>query len=273
MGLHTDMNAKEIESIVREAGQILLSAHLQQEDVHRKAGPANFVTDYDLRIQSFLIGKLSEACPDAAFFGEEDTEGNRYGVGDGLTFFIDPIDGTTNFLFDYRNSCVSVGLAEHGALAAGWVFDPYAERMYSAVRGDGAFLNGRRLRMEDRSIDDGIVAFGCARYNDGGAARMARIVEKLFLGSLAIRNGGSAAIDLCRIAGGSNAGYIELLLQPYDYAAASVIIREAGGVITQPDGSPVTLDKPCPVIAGTKTAHKEILEIYAETADSAERSG
>ena len=258
------MSQKIIEEIVREAGKILLSAHLQREDIHKKTGPANFVTDYDLRIQTFLIERLTEVCPSAVFFGEEDTEGNKHGVGDGITFFIDPIDGTTNFLFDYRNSCVSVGMADHGLMTAGWVFDPYADRMYSAVRGEGAYLNGSRLLIEDRSIDEGIVAFGCARYNDGGAARMAAIVEKLFLSSLAIRNGGSAAIDLCRIAGGNNAGYIELLLQPYDYAAASVIIEEAGGLITQPDGTPVTLNRPCPVIAGTKTAYQEILRIYAK---------
>ena len=247
---------KSIEDIIREAGQILLSAHVEKKDVHMKAGPANFVTDYDVRIQRFLIEKLNGVFPGCGFFGEEDTEGNEHRVDAGYTFFIDPIDGTTNFMFDYRNSCVSVGLAEDGKMIAGWVYNPYTEQFWSAKRGDGACLNGRKLRMEDRGLSDGICAFGCARYNEGDG--IFGILPELFTRSLSIRNGGSAAIDLCRIASGSNIGYVEMLLQPYDYAAASVIIEEAGGVIGQADGSPITLDRGCSIVAGSRKAAEEI---------------
>ena len=262
MVAQTDMNTEKIESIVREAGQIICSARLEPSDIHQKDGPANFVTEYDVRVQAFLIDRLSEVIPDASFYGEEETEGNRHHVGTGYTFFIDPIDGTTNFMFDYQFSCVSVGLAENGALIAGWVYNPYADRMYCAVKGQGAFLNGKKLRIGDGGIADGIVAFGCARYNDREVDRLFAIVQELFLRSLSIRNGGSAALDLSRVAGGSHIGFIEFLLQPYDYAAAAAIIEEAGGVICQPDGTPVVLDRPCSVVAGTRTAVEEIREIY-----------
>ncbi len=258
------MNMKEIERIVREAGQIIRSAKLEQSDIHEKDGAANFVTDYDVRIQAFLIKKLSEVVPDASFYGEEDTEGNKHSVGTGYTFFIDPIDGTTNFMFDYQFSCVSVGLADNGSLLAGWVYNPYSDRMYSAVKGQGAFLNGKRLKIEDGSLADGIVAFGCARYNDQEVDLLFDIVQELFLRSLSVRNGGSAALDLSRVASGSHVGFFEFLLQPYDFAAASAIIKEAGGMVCQPDGSPFVLDRPCSIVAGTKTAVEEMLKIYME---------
>lgn len=125
---------EEIEQIVKSFGQIILEAHLNKSDIHHKSGPANFVTDYDVRIQEFLIEKLTAMFPDAFFFGEEETDGNRHDVRDGYTFFIDPIDGTTNFMFDYQNNCVSIGLAEHGSIMAGWVYNPFNDRLYSAIK-------------------------------------------------------------------------------------------------------------------------------------------
>lgn len=254
---------EQIEKAIREAGRLILDAHVVKYNVHQKTGPANFVTDFDLKIQENLIFKLSEILPGSSFFGEEDTEGNKRRV-EGYTFFIDPIDGTTDFMFDYHNSCVSVGLALDGEMIAGWVFDPYKNCLWSAVRGKGAKLNGKQIAVEDKDLSDGIAAFGCARYNDGGVDLMFDVVKELFLQSLSIRNGGSAAIDLCRIASGSNVAYIELLLQPYDYAAASVIIEEAGGLISQVDGKQITLDRGCSIVAGTPKAVEEVKAIYAE---------
>ena len=252
---------EQIEAVIREAGQMILDAHIEKNNIHQKTGPANFVTDYDVKIQQFLIDRLSAILPGCSIFGEEDTEGNKRSI-EGRVFFIDPIDGTTNFMFDYHNSCVSVGLAEDGVMIAGWVFDPYTDQFWSAERGQGAKLNGKKLVVEDKSLDAGICAFGCARYNEGDG--IFDILPTLFTRSLSIRNGGSAAIDLCRIASGSNVAYIEMLLQPYDYAAASVIIEEAGGCISQVDGSVITLDKGCSIVAGTPKAVEEVKAIYVE---------
>ncbi len=256
------MNTEKIEAAVRAAGKILLSAHAEKDEIHAKSGPANFVTDYDVRIQQFLINRLSSIIPDCAFFGEEDTAENTRSVGNGYTFFIDPIDGTTNFMFDYRNSCVSVGLALDGELVAGWVYNPCTEQFWTAERGKGAFLNGKKINVLDGGLENGICAFGAARYNAGDG--IFDVLPELFTRSLSLRNGGSAAIDLCRVASGSNVGYVEMLLQPYDYAAASVIIEEAGGVICQADGNPITLEKGCSIVAGTKQAVKEIRTIISE---------
>ena len=157
---------KKIETIIREAGQMILDAHIEKNNIHQKTGPANFVTDYDVRIQRFLIDRLGTLAPGCGFFGEEETEGNKRS-SEGKVFFIDPIDGTTNFMFDYHNSCVSVGLAEDGVMIAGWVFDPYTDQFWSAKREQGAWLNGKRVLIENKGLEAGIWAFGCARYNEG----------------------------------------------------------------------------------------------------------
>lgn len=254
---------RDIEKLVRKAGKIILEAKPTGDMIHKKQGPANFVTDYDVRIQKELIAGLQSILPEAAFFGEEDTEENSHDTS-GWCFYIDPIDGTTNFMFDYHHSCVSVGLAYAAQMLAAFVYNPYFDEMYLAVKGKGAFLNGKRLFLLDVPLEEGIAAFGCARYNDDNTAAFFQIVQELFNRSLSIRDRGSAALDLCSVASGNNVCYFEVKLQPYDYAAASLIIEEAGGVITQMDGSPITLDKPCSIAGGTISAHRELLEIVKE---------
>lgn len=255
----------ELERIVRQAGHMLRSAHVSAENIEQKQGDANFVTDYDVRIQRFLVAEFRKLIPDAAIFGEEETEENQQKVrADGYTFIIDPIDGTTNFMFGYHHSCVSVGVALAGELTLGCVYNPYVDEMYTAVKGEGAYLNGSRLVMADLAVGESIISFGCARYNEGNVDLLFDVVKELFQRSLSVRCGGSAALDLCRIASGNNGAYLELRLNPYDYAAAALMIEEAGGCIAQMDGSPITLDKPCSVLAGTPKAVAEIRELIRE---------
>ena len=259
------LSIDQLEKIVRQAGQMLRSAHVSVENVEHKPGDANFVTDYDVRIQRFLVSEFRKMIPDAAFFGEEETEENQQKIRpDGYTFIIDPIDGTTNFMFGYHHSCVSVGVTLAGELTLGCVYNPYVDEMYTAVKGEGAYLNGRRLLMADLAVGESIISFGCARYNEGNVDLLFDVVKELFQRSLSVRCGGSAALDLCRIASGNNGAYLELRLNPYDYAAAALIIEEAGGCIAQMDGSPITLEKPCSVVAGTQKALAEIRELIRQ---------
>lgn len=255
---------QSVESVVLRAGEMIANADPERIGVYQKEGIANFVTEMDLQIQKFLITELKQLLPEASFFGEEDTEGNEKD-SDGFCFYIDPIDGTTNFVFGYDHSCVSVGLALDRRMIAGFVCHPYTRRMYRAVRGEGAYLNGRKLSVQERSVSEGIVAFGCARYQEGDTDLLFASVKALYLESLSVRNGGSAALDLCRIASGANVGYLELRLQPYDYAAASLIVEEAGGVISQIDGTPLNMEGPCSVAAGTQTACEEIRRTVRKT--------
>lgn len=258
---------KRIEELVREAGKIMLKADFSGEIVHEKQGDANFCTDYDVEIQRFLIRNLSNVVPGAVFYGEEDTEGNKKDerAGDYI-FYIDPIDGTTNFMFGYKHSCVSVGLAFKGKIIAGFVYNPFKDEMYTGILGQGSTLNGRKLKLEDKSLSEGIAGFDCTRYNEGTSDNidiLFKVVKELYFQSLAIREGGSSTLDLCRVASASNVVYFQMVLQPYDYAAAWIIVEEAGGVITQIDGSPLRLDGPSSAICGTPKAYAQTKEIAA----------
>jgi myo-inositol-1(or 4)-monophosphatase len=259
-----------IESCVRKAGEIVLNADLNNADVEKKAGDANFCTEYDLKVQKFLIEELSKILPEASFYGEEETNNNSRDLSSEYVFYIDPIDGTTNFMFNYGNSSVSVGLSQNGKMLAGFVYNPFVNKLYKAIRNEGAFLNGKKLEPEDLSVSEGIVAFGCARYNECDVDLLFETVKDLFLKSLSIRSGGSAAIDISRVAEGSNVIYLEYRLQPYDFAAASVIIEEAGGVITKVGGGKISLTEPCSILAGTKKAHYEVMKIAKEKGYSSE---
>ena len=257
----TVIDFKTIEKCVKEAGKMVLNANLDNAFVEKKTGDANFCTEYDVKVQKFLIDELSKILPEASFFGEEDTSNNIKDLSREYTFYIDPIDGTTNFMFGYNHSSISVGLAHNGKMVAGFVYNPYVDEMYKAVKNEGAFLNDKPLKIEDRAVSEGVIAFGCARYNESKIDVLFSTVKELFLKSLSIRSGGSAAIDLSRIAKGANVIYIELKLQPYDYAAASVILEEAGGVITRIGGGEISLTEPCSILAGTKKAHDEVMSI------------
>ena len=254
-------NKGKIEEIIRHAGEMIKMNLPSIDAVHHKEGAANFVTDYDVLIQEYLIGELTRLFNGCSFFGEEDTDSNDHCAQAGFCFFIDPIDGTTNYIFGYHHSCVSVGISYDGKIIAGFVYNPYVEEFYSAIRGYGSCLNRQRLLIKDNALESGIVAYGCARYNESDTDTLFKITKELYLNSLSIRNGGSAALDLCRIASGSNVAYVELKLQPYDYAAASIIIEEAGGVIGQVDSSPVTLNESCSVLAGTHKAVEQVRQI------------
>ncbi len=255
---------KKITDTVREAGGIMLSATLTGDQIHIKQGDANYCTAYDTQIQQFLMARLHSLLPEAGFYGEEDTAGNREALGEKeYIFYIDPIDGTTNFMFGYHHSCVSVGLARNGKTVAGFVYNPYVNEMYTAFLGQGSYLNGRKLTVADRALGEGIAAFGCARYNDAGTDMLFSAVREMFCRSLAIRSGGSATLEMCRVASGNNCAYLEMKLQPYDYAAAMLIVTEAGGIVAQINGDPVTLDAPCSMLCATPTAWREVKKILA----------
>lgn len=251
---------EDITKQIKTAGDMLRSVIAGESDIYNKEGISNFVTEYDKKVQRFLVQEMKKLIPDATFLAEEDDMQQKLGEGD--CFIIDPIDGTTNFIFDYKNSCISVGLARHGEMVFGAVYNPYTEEMYTAVKGEGARLNGRKIKCTKKGLEDSVAAFGCARYNSDDTDRIFAFAKCLYLHSLGIRNGGSAAIDLCRVASGSNGVYAELLLQPWDYAAASLIIRESGGKITQIDGKEITLESPCSVLAGGQQCWEESQNLW-----------
>lgn len=236
-----------IVNAVRSCGAIILNADRTKSDIDEKAGHANFVTAYDKKVQSRLQTKLLAILPEAVFVGEE--EDVHASVENGYAFIVDPIDGTTNFIKDYHASAISVGLAKGGERYMGVVYNPYLDEVFTAVKGQGAFLNGKPIHVSDQPLENGIVIFGTATYYDEYAKDTFDMAYEYFCKSLDVRRSGSAALDLCSIAAGRAELFFELRLCPWDYAAGSLIVEEAGGVVTKIDGGEITLNEKCGVLA------------------------
>lgn len=216
----------KIMKIVKQAGEIYKSA-AGDLGIENKGSAVNLVTKYDKIIQDFLFEKLSEAVPGCSFLGEEG-DGEKV-LSDGYCFIIDPIDGTTNFIKGFQHSAISVGLAKNKELIIGVVLDPDLNNLFYAEKGKGAFLNGKRIHVSDCSLENSLVLFGTCPYEHELAAKTFELTEQIFYRCIEIRRGGSAALDICYVAAGKADLYYELILRPWDFAGATVILREAGG--------------------------------------------
>ncbi len=255
---------EKIKFAVVNAGAMMLSADdaLTEGDVSEKDGDiANLVTKYDVEIQGYLIRQISEILPYAVFVAEE-KDNDAAALDSDCCFVIDPIDGTTNFIHGYRHSCISVAMISHGEVVFAIVYDPYLREMFSAERGRGAYLNGKRLHVSDKPLKNAIVAFGTATYRkEELGERTFDLSREIFYRALDLRRCGSAALDLSYLAAGRNDAFYELSLYPWDIAAGMLLIREAGGIITTASGEPIDLTKRDSVIASNRKCYDELLEI------------
>lgn len=263
----TERNNRIIE-IIREASKIMTSAPrgCPQELIHQKGGTFNYVTEYDVAVQHFLEEKLLEVIPGAKFLAEEEGEDKRT-IGGGFTFIIDPIDGTSNFIHGLGESGISVALLLDGVTVFGAVYLPFADEMFAAEKGGGAFLNGDPIRVSTLPAEKALVLFGTSPYlRDRLCDATVDLMRGLFMNSVDVRRFGAASADLCYVACGRAAAFCEMSLSPWDHAAGDIIVCEAGGTVTQFDGSPVTLEHNCPVAAVNAAAKSKILEICGKTA-------
>lgn len=239
---------QQIIEIVRECGEIVLNADRTQAETEIKDGQSNnLVTTYDRAVQQRLRTQLLQLAPQAHFVGEEEDVHESIARGD--AFIVDPIDGTTNFIKDYQCSVISVAMTRDGVQELAVIYNPYLDEMYWAQRGSGAFCNGKRIHVSDRPLAQGLTIFGSAAYYDELTDESFRLLRMCFDRSMDIRRSGSAAFDLCTIAAGRAELYFELRLQPWDYAAGSLIVQEAGGQISRIGGGALDLTKACSVVA------------------------
>lgn len=242
----------EIALAVYECGQIVMDADCDRVQVDAKEGRANFVTDYDRRVQEELRARLCAIAPEAVFVGEE--EDCHASVMEGTAFIVDPIDGTTNFIRDYKCSCISVAMTCDGKTEAGIVYNPYLDELFTAEKGMGAYRNGEPIHVSGEPLERGIVLFGTAPYYEALSRRSFQMAYEYFGKALDVRRSGSAAIDLCNIACGRAEVFFELMLSPWDFAAGALLVEEAGGRVTTVDGEPLSLGEPCSVMAVNGTA-------------------
>ena len=249
--------------IIKDAAKIMLSAHNVEQDcgVIIKGGDANFVTVYDSATQDCLIKKITEAIPEAKFVAEE--KDNDFSILDSeYAFIIDPIDGTTNFIHDFSHSSISVACASHGEVIFGAVYNPYLDEMFYAEKGKGAYKNGKPISVSGREMRESVFSFGSSPYyKDELGERSFALAYKIFTESADIRRLASAALDLCYVACGRLDSFFEYRLSPWDHAAGSLILAEAGGKISDMDGNPLSLTEPCSVIAANEKCYNQIFRL------------
>lgn len=237
----------KMSEVVKACGQLVLDAKRDNMHIDSKAGSANFVTEYDNLVQEELRKGLLAVVPDAFFVGEE---GSSCVYNEqGKFFIVDPIDGTTNFIKDYRVSCISVALVCDGLIEVGMIYNPYMDELFWAKRGCGSYCNGRRLSVSKEPLSNGIVIFGTSPYDATLSEKSFKLAYEYFKKSLDIRRSGSAALDLCSIAAGRAELFFEMILQPWDYAAGVLLVEEAGGKVTTVEGGEISLDKGCSILA------------------------
>lgn len=251
---------------VKDAGRIILDAHDVENigGVSEKGTAANLVTKYDVAVQDKLICEVKRLVPEAEFISEE-KENDINLLYHPYLFVIDPIDGTANFVHGYRHSCISLAMLSGGETVVAIVYDPYQDEIFTAVKGGGAFLNGKRISVTEREPQYAIYTFGSSPYyKEELGEKSFELAKRLFYDFADLRRGGAAALDLAYLAAGRIDLFYEVRLSPWDYAAGMLLVTEAGGVVSNMKGGPLGLGAPDSVMAATKTSYRAAIKIVKE---------
>ncbi len=220
----------------RQAGSIILRAmgRLDSLQVHTKRRH-DFVTEIDFKAEQAIINTIHKAHPDHAILAEE--SGEHAGSDSNVKWIIDPLDGTTNFIHGFPAFAVSIGIADKGRLTHGVIYDPLHEELYTAVRGDGAHLNDRRIRVSARpSLKNALIGTGFPFRDTDDFEAYLGMFRAVMLRTAGVRRAGAAALDLAWTAAGRLDGFFELNLKPWDIAAGTLIMEEAGGLASEING-------------------------------------
>lgn len=218
---------KQIKDVVRKCGGIIKDAHINHIE-SKNDDMRNLVTEYDGKIEKILKQELLDIVPEAGFLGEEQEKNFK---DKGYCFICDPIDGTTNFIKGLKHSAVSVALLYDGQPIIGVIYDPYLDEMFWAEKGKGAFLNKNAIHTTNVPLQNSLIVFGTSPYNKSLHGKTWNLAEKSFNMALDVRRNGAAVLDLTGVAMGRFGVYWELETLPWDYAAGSLIVTEAGGEI------------------------------------------
>lgn len=243
---------KASRKLVRDFGEV---EHLQIS----KKGPADFVSIADKKAEETLVRELRKVRPDYGFVLEEG--GEIRGKDESNTWVIDPLDGTTNFLHGIPHFAISIALQRDNDIFAGVVYNPVQDEMYWAEKGQGAFLNGRRIRVSARKeVSESLFATGIPWLESGKEERFLERLEAVMSVSAGVRRFGSAALDLAYIAAGRYDGFWETGLKPWDMAAGIALVREAGGFVTDIRGKKYMMDTG-DIVAANDRMHAKLLKM------------
>jgi myo-inositol-1(or 4)-monophosphatase len=249
----------------RRAGSVINRASFDLDKLTVvKKQQNDFVTEVDQAAEQAIIRTISEAYPDHAFLAEES---GKTGESDHV-WIIDPLDGTTNFLHGMPQYCVSIALQTKGVLSHAVVFDPTRNELFTATKGAGAFLNERRIRVSKRiKMEESLIGTGFPFRQNDNIDEYLKAFKAVALNSAGIRRPGSAALDLAYVACGRYDGFWEMGISPWDMAAGALLVREAGGLVTDFSGGDAYLDEG-KIVAGTPKLFRQLLITVSPTAKS-----
>jgi myo-inositol-1(or 4)-monophosphatase len=246
----TDAVMKAARSLKRDFGEV------EQLQVSRK-GPGDFVSAADRKAENILRATLEKARPGYGFILEEG--GVVEGTDTSHRWHIDPLDGTTNFLHGVPHFAISVGLEREGTIVAGIIYDPIKDELFVAERGKGAYLNNKRMRVAARTaMDDALVICGVPHISHGDHPKFMAEMGKVMGQVAGMRRFGAASLDLAYVACGRADAYWERHLKTWDMAAGLILVREAGGFVTDADGGEDPLSAGS-VVCGNEQMHRGLL--------------
>jgi myo-inositol-1(or 4)-monophosphatase len=245
--------------IAREAGALLLP-YFQRRIGFEYKGDADLVTEADRLSEKLVVSRIRAQFPTHDIIGEE---GTRRDTGSDYKWYVDPLDGTTNFAHGFPVFCVSLGLEYKGELIAGVLYDPTRDELFSAEQGSGAYLNGARIQVsKTKRLCESLLATGFPSHKRHKNPNI-YFYHTITLRSHGVRRAGSAALDLANVACGRVDGFWEFNLNPWDTAAGVVLVREAGGMVSRFDGSPFRIDSR-EALASNGIIHQELMEVMAD---------
>ena len=253
LNVMTAAATKAARGLVRDFGEI---ENLQVS----KKGPADFVTTADKKAEEVLVAGLTKARPRFGFLLEEG--GKIEGADTSNRWIIDPLDGTTNFLHGIPHFSISIALERDGEPVAGVIYEPITDQMFWAEKGQGAYLNGRRIRVSARRrLEESLFATGIPFASKQDHDRFLSQLKAVMAVSAGVRRFGSAALDLAYVAAGRYEGFWEFGLPPWDIAAGIVLVREAGGFVTDIGGGGMM--ESGEILAANDSLHGPLLKILA----------
>jgi myo-inositol-1(or 4)-monophosphatase len=252
--------------IAREAGARLREFLAQGVETEYK-GDVDLVTIADRTVEKLIRGRLGEVFPEHGVYGEEGTRERMEGA---FRWYVDPLDGTTNFAHGFPQFCVSLGLEkrkagqeldEDGSLVAGVIYDPMRDELFSAERGRGALLNGKPLHVSStQELAESLVATGFPSRKRHASPNI-HFYQEFTMRSHGVRRAGSAALDLAYVAAGRMEAFWEFNLNPWDTAAGILVVEEAGGRVTDFSGNHYRLDSQ-EILASNGHIHQEMVDLF-----------
>lgn len=256
------MDLNQVKRIVLEAGIYLKNRETASHITVK--GLSDYVTETDKCVQDFIQKSLEKIYPEVQFLGEE--KNNDEVDLSGRVWILDPVDGTTNLIHDYKRSSISLALADGGVIAAGIVYQPYTEELFYAERGKGAYLNASRIHVSNvKTMAECLISVGTDPYNKKELGeRVFRDIYRVFKDCQDIRRSGSAAIDLAETAAGRLDCFFEPKLSIWDYAAGQLLVEEAGGRVTDYTGNALNCAMKSSVVCGNPAIHALMLGKYLQ---------